>query len=44
MLSYFTSKANVGDTEDADAVVDMDMDASVDVLNRVRVVTSGLVW
>jgi len=28
----------VGDVEDADAVVDMGMDVSVDVVNQVRVV------
>ncbi len=35
-ISYFASKADVGDVEDADAVVDMGMDVSVDVVNQVR--------
>ncbi len=35
-VSYFVSKADVGDVEDADAVVDMGMDMSVDVVNQVR--------
>ena len=35
-ISYFASKANVEDVEDADAVMDMGMDVSVDVVNQVR--------
>jgi len=38
MFSYF-SKA---DAEDRDAVVDMDMDVNVDVVNRVGVIKVGL--
>ena len=35
-ILYFASKADVGDVEDVDAVVDMGMDVSVDVVNQVR--------
>ena len=42
MFSYFASKADAGDAEDADAVVDMDMDVNVDVVNRVRAINVGL--
>jgi len=35
-ISYFVSKADVEDVEDADAVMDMGMDVSVDVVNQVR--------
>jgi len=35
-VSYFASKADVGDVEDVDAVMDMGMDMSVDVVNQVR--------
>jgi hypothetical protein len=41
MFSYFASKADVGDAEE-DAVVDVDMNVDVDVVNRVRVVKVGL--
>jgi len=42
MFSYFASKADAGDAEGADAVVDMDMDVNVDLVNRVGIITVGL--
>ena len=42
MFSYFASKADAGDAVDADAVVDMDMDMNVEVMNRVGVIKVGL--
>jgi len=42
MFSYFASKTDAGDAEDADAVVDMDMDVNVEVVNRVGAIKVGL--
>jgi hypothetical protein len=40
MFSYFASKTDAGEAEDA--VVDVDMNVDVDVVNRVSVVKVGL--
>lgn len=40
MFSYFASKADAGEAEDA--VVDVDMNVDVNVVNRVRAVRVGL--
>jgi len=38
MFSYFTPKADAGDAEDADAVVDIDVDMNVGTVNRAGVI------